>query len=95
MLSGRYFAQVLEGRAEVTSGKLDIIRSDPRHVSFKLLVERHVDVRTYDRWSMGYLHDLDLEDRLEALLNDESVLADAIVDVMERMQPDPVMGTLR
>ena len=95
LFSGRYYAQVLEGRAEVTGRKLETIRSDLRHVDFKLLVERRVDMRTYDQWSMGYLHDLDLEDRLEALLGDVSVSANAIVDVMERMQPDPVMGALR
>ena len=92
---GRYYAQVLEGRAEVTGRKLETIRSDLRHVDFKLLVERRVDIRTYDQWSMGYLHDLDLEDRLEALLSEVPVSANAIVDVMERMQPDPVMGALR
>ena len=43
LFSGRYFAQVLEGRAEVTSRKLEIIRADPRHVDFKFLVERRVD----------------------------------------------------
>ena len=95
LFSGRYFAQVLEGRAEITSRKLETIRSDPRHVDFKLLLERRVDVRTYDQWSMGYLHDLDLEDRLEVLLNDAQVPAEMIVDVMERMQPDPVMGALK
>ena len=67
LFSGRYFAQVLEGRPEVTSRKLDTITSDPRHVDFRLLVERHVVERTYAEWSMGYLHDLGLEDQLEAL----------------------------
>ena len=95
LFSGRYFAQVLEGRPEVTSRKLGTITSDPRHVDFRLLVERHVVERTYAEWSMGYLHDLGLEDQLEALLADVTAPADVIVDVMERMQPDPVMGTLR
>lgn len=95
LFSGRYFAQVLEGRPEVTSRKLDTISIDPRHLDFRLLVERRVSERTYGEWSMGYLHDLSLEDQLESLLADGAAPADGIVDVMERMQPDPVMGALR
>ena len=95
LFSGRYFAQVLEGTPEVTSRKLDTITADPRHVDFRLLVERRFDERTYAEWTMGYLHDMTLEDQLEALLANGTAPAEVIIDVMERMQPDPVMGALR
>lgn len=52
--SGRYFAQVLVVRPEVTSRKLDTISSDPRHVNLRRLVERRVVERTYAEWSKGY-----------------------------------------
>ena len=95
LFSGCYFAQVLEGRPEVTMGRLDRISGDRRHTDFRLLVERPITERVYGDWSMGYLHDLALEDDLEALLLDDHPLPDILISVMERMQPDPVMGALR
>ena len=94
LFSGRYFAQVLEGSTDVTSGRLDQISADPRHVDFQLLVERPIALRDYGDWSMGYLHDLDLEDELEQLLMRPSSSPERIVTVMDRMKPDTVMGAL-
>ena len=51
--------------------------------------------REYGDWSMGYLHDLNLEDDLETLLLIPSRSPVVVADVMERMRPDPVMGALR
>ena len=95
LFSGSYFAQVLEGTPEVTSGRLDAIAGDPRHTDFRLLLERRVDQRSYGEWSMGYLHDLGLEDELAALLNGTGTPGKTLVDVMARMRPDSVMGALR
>lgn len=94
LFSGRNFAQVLEGPSEVTSGRLDRISADTRHVDFRLLVARPITCRDYADWSMGYLHNLNLEDELEMLLLSPSVPTELTVAVMDRMKPDTVMGTL-
>lgn len=94
LFSGRFFAQVLEGRADVTERKLELIGLDSRHTDFRLLLERQVLVRAYPDWTMGYLHDQDLEDELEALLRSTEVEPESIVDIMDRMKPDSVMGAL-
>ena len=94
LFSGRYFAQVLEGPSQVVFERVDRIRADARHVDFRLLAERPVTLREYGDWSMGYLHNLDLEDELEQLLLQPSSSPDSIVSVMDRMKPDTVMGAL-
>ena len=94
LFSGCFFAQVLEGRSEVTTGRLDHISADPRHVGFRLLVERQIALREYGDWSMGYLHNLGLEDELERLLLHSANSLDRIMSVMNRMKPDTIMGAL-
>ena len=94
LFSGNFFAQVLEGKSHVTTGRLDQISADPRHVDFRLLVERPTALRGYGDWSMGYLHNLDLEDELQHLLLHPSSSPERIVSVMERMKPDTIMGAL-
>ena len=94
LFSGRYFAQVLEGSSEVTTGRLDQISTDPRHVDVRLLVERPILLREYGDWSMGYLHDLDFEDELEQLLLLPSSPPETVVSLMDRMKPDTIMGAL-
>jgi hypothetical protein len=49
--------------------------------------------REYGDWSMGYLHDTNLEDTLEALLL-EGGEPSAIADIINRMKPDTVMAAL-
>ena len=95
LYSGHYFAQVLEGRPRVTMDRVDHISGDRRHTDFRLLVERPITERVYGNWAMGYLHDLVLEDDLASLLLDASPRSEVLISVMERMQPDPVMGALR
>jgi len=95
LFSGCYFAQVLEGSPAVTMGRLDKISGDRRHTDFRLLVEQPITERMYGDWSMGYMHDLALEDDLGALLLDSDTAPQTLVSVMERMRPDPVMGALR
>ena len=94
LFSGCFFAQVLEGRSDVLSSRLDQIISDPRHIDFRLLAERPISLREYGDWSMGYLHDLSLEDELEQLLVQPSSSPERIVSIMDRMKPDTVMGAL-
>ena len=51
--------------------------------------------RQYAEWSMGYLHDLNLEDDLDMLLMIPDSSPVVVAEVMERMRPDTVMGALR
>ena len=95
LFSGLHFAQVLEGRESVVVPLARRIATDPRHANFAVLLESHRPEREYGDWSMGYLHDLDLEDRLETLLRLPDRDAREIADVMARMRPDTVMGALR
>ena len=74
--------------------RVEIIQKDARHCDVRLLVERQAAARGYATWSMGYLHNLDLEDELKAALCDP-VPSGSLVDVMARMQPDTGMGALR
>jgi hypothetical protein len=93
LYSGRYFAQVLEGRKEQVQPLARRIASDPRHRNVRVLLENHRIDRQYGGWSMAYLHDSELEDRLEGLLL-EGGEPTAIADVICRMKPDTVMGAL-
>ena len=94
MFSGCFFAQVLEGRDEAVNAALLKIRRDKRHVDLRLLLQRPVTIRTFGGWSMGYLHDLALEDAIEATIADEGVDVERVVELMSRVRPDTVMGAL-
>jgi FAD-dependent sensor of blue light len=95
LFSGHCFAQVIEGREPVVSALARRIAVDPRHAGVRFLRESRSRERDYADWSMGYLHDLNLEDDLETLLMIPDRSPVVIADVMERMRPDPVMGALR
>jgi hypothetical protein len=95
LFSGRCFAQVLEGERGVVAKLVARIAADPRHDGIRFLHEVSRREREYADWSMGYLHDLTLEDDLETLLLIPTRSPAVIADVMERMRPDPVMGALR
>ena len=95
LFSGKCFGQVLEGRPEVILSKLKKITSDNRHLGVRLLFERPITIRDYQDWSMGYLHDLHLEDDLEALLTNSESALNRAEKVMDRLRPDTVMGPLR
>jgi hypothetical protein len=95
LFSGHYFAQVLEGPQPALSALSRKIGADPRHAGMRFFAESHADERDYADWSMGYLHDLNLEDDLETLLMIPGRSPLVVADVMERMRPDPVMGALR
>ena|ERR1700712_4777180 len=95
LFSGRCFAQVLEGDEAVVTKLAARIGADPRHNDVRFLFEGRRMEREYSDWSMGYLHDLNLEDDLETLLLIPSRSPIVVAEVMERMRPDPVMGALR
>lgn len=95
LFSGHCFAQLIEGAQPVVTALARRIAADPRHVGIRFLSESHDSEREYADWTMGYLHDLNLEDDLETLLMIPDRSPRVIADVMERMRPDPVMGALR
>jgi hypothetical protein len=95
LFSGRCFAQVLEGDQAVVRALSARIAADARHGDVRFLFEVRRKEREYGDWSMGYLHDLNLEDDLEMLLMIPASSPLVVADVMERMRPDPVMGALR
>ena len=95
LFSGRCFAQVLEGDEVVVKQlprESQPTRAMPSCASCSRRGARSANTRD---WSMGYLHDLNLEDDLETLLMIPSRSPVVVADVMERMRPDPVMGALR
>ena len=95
LYSGHCFAQVLEGPQAAVRQLARTIAADPRHSAVRFLAESHRDERDYADWTMGYLHDVTLEDDLETLLVIPDRSRAVAADVMERMRPDPVMGALR
>jgi hypothetical protein len=95
LFSGRCFAQVLEGEEKGVRSLVARVAADARHVDLRFLFEVRRDEREYGDWSMGYLHDLNLEDDLETLLMIPGSSPVVLAEVMERMRPDPVMGPLR
>ncbi len=95
LFSGRCFAQVLEGDEATVTALAQRIAADPRHTDVRFLSEARRAEREYADWSLGYLHDVNLEDDLETLLMIPGRSPVVVADVMERMRPDPVMGALR
>ncbi|MEO8836487.1 MAG: BLUF domain-containing protein [Caldimonas sp.] len=95
LFSGRCFAQVLEGREDVVEALAARIAGDARHADVRFLHRSRQHERDYADWSMGYLHDLNLEDDIETLLLIPGRSPAVVADLMERMRPDPVMGALR
>ena len=71
------------------------IARDPRHTDVRILSEESRDEREFAGWTLGYLHDVALDDDLETLLMIPQRSPAVVAEVMERMRPDPVMGALR
>ena len=95
LLAGHCFAQVLEGERATVQALARRIAADPRHREMRVLSDGSRAEREYAGWTMGYLHDVSLDEDLETLLMIPQRSAVVVADVMERMRPDPVMGALR
>lgn len=48
------FIQFLEGPPEAIESLMDSIRSDPRHMNVRVVIDELVAERQFDDWSMGY-----------------------------------------
>lgn len=94
LFSGSYFGQVLEGSKPVVEALAARIAADPRHGRVRVLSESSSSTRHYNDWSMGYLHDMSLEDELARLLTDERPDPARLIKALARMRPDTVMGAL-
>src|SRR5689334_24471407 len=70
--TGRYFAQVIEGRGDAVVELLAKIAADPRHVDMRQVLDRPVATRQYPLWSMAYLYDDALDDLLAMHLEGEA-----------------------
>jgi hypothetical protein len=95
LFSGRCFAQVLEGERDAVQSLVARVTDDPRHTDVRVLSEGRRAEREYSGWTMGYLHDVTLDDDLETLLMIPQRSVVVVTEVLERMRPDPVMGALR
>lgn len=94
MYSGRHFAQTLEGATNDLAPLLERIVADPRHSDCLMLLDRPIERRRYPSWSMGYLYNMDLVDRLEALLLGGPLTPQQALEAMSKMTTDSVMGAL-
>ena len=75
LYSGRCFAQVLEGGESVVRALTARLAQDARHESIRVLDEASGSEREYGDWSMGFLHDLNLEDDSRDAAHDPGPLA--------------------
>lgn len=77
VFDGERFAQYIEGPSEAIGSLVDKLAKDPRHTNFQqLLLQRDLDKRMYEKWSMGYL-DTEMDHlNIESLsvVDDNSVL---------------------
>ena len=94
LYSGRFFGQVLEARAEVIDAMLERLATDPRHTQMKTLCRQTSETREYGSWSMGYMHSLDMQDSLAALLMAHEVDPNLMEKTRRAIRPDPVTGLL-
>jgi len=94
LYGGHNFAQVLEGDRSAVLALYRRIAADPRHGEVKVMMERQRAEREYGEWSMGYLHNQDFAGELEALMLDDGRDPRVIADLIARMRPDTVMGSL-
>jgi hypothetical protein len=94
LYSGRHFAQVLEGGSAAIDDLVVRIAADKRHNGFVVAIDHQVAKRKFPSWSMGILYNLDIEDRVEALLAGNHLSEERTVALFDEMKPDTVMGTL-
>jgi hypothetical protein len=80
IVGGRRFLQVLEGPSGQLAAAYDRIRADERHFALVELSCRHIDVRSFPHWSMGY------EEEPQALLPQVERLTAAVSDPLIKAQ---------
>ena len=85
---------MLEGARPVVEVLAARIAADPRHGQVRVLSQSSSATRHYNDGSMGYLHDMSLEDELARMLTDAEPDANRMIEVLNRMRPDTVMGPL-
>jgi hypothetical protein len=94
LYSGRSFVQLLEGESDVIGPLADRIAVHRWHNGMRILLDRPVDKRRYADWSMGYVYNLDLADRIDTLCAHSPPSEADIEALLAELRPDPVMGPL-
>lgn len=94
LYSGKHFAQVLEGDAAALDELVARIAKDSRHSGFVVVIDRDVSVRRFPDWSMGILYKLDIADRMEAILGAGRPSDELVLELLDQVKPDTVMGAL-
>ena len=54
IFTGKYFAQILEGEAEVIDCLMDSIARDPRHVILRTFDRTPISARSFPSWGLAY-----------------------------------------
>ncbi len=94
LYSGKHFAQVLEGDAAALDELVARIAKDSRHSGFVVVIDRDVSVRRFPDWSMGILYKLGIADRMEAILGAGRPSDELVLELLDQVKPDTVMGAL-
>ena len=93
LFADMHFIQCIEGTSEAVTQLAENIRGDARNEEFSVLIDHHVDERSFDQWSMGFKSSSVSELRLEAGFHDLRRLEDlarienansAIFNIMQR-----------
>ena len=66
LFADMHFIQCIEGSSEAVAQLAENIRGDVRNEEFSVLIDHHVDERSFDQWSMGFKSSSVSELRLEA-----------------------------
>lgn len=94
LYTGRSFVQLLEGESDVVGPLSERIAQHRWHNGMRVLLDRKVERRRYADWSMGYVYNLDLADRIDTLCAPSQLTDEDIEALLAELRPDPVMGRL-
>ena len=88
-----YVVQTLEGEEDVVRGLYEKIAVDPRHEAVTLLEGQNVDERSFAKWSMARISDMDQPNGIPMLSNNVDEIGQT--PEPERREADPVIIAMR
>ena len=95
LYSGKHFAQILEGDPAALDELVARISKDARNNSIVVVIDHEVSTRKFPDWSMAVLYKLDIADRVVAFLATSDRFSENLAfELMNEVNPDPVMGSL-
>ena len=89
---GHRYLQVIEGQSALIEALITRIRGDERHVGVSVLVDRRIEERSFDGWSMAYSAEPEL-DEFATFLDLVGVMRAHIADRKLRQQVDCFANT--